>query len=532
MLATISASVSWWMLASDGSYLAAGSKDGLFVWSTSGQLLFSLSGDYSQAIGFAAPGEVRVAAGPAGQNVIQTVSVPAGTAVTGPTFNGQFSSWFLHGARFLTTAGSDDLVYSSSGAQQALVNVPAGATVGGQGNWVWTLATTGTLDVYAVSSPSAPAAAFTFGKQAPLVIPSGTTIGVSSQSATSVIDLSGAVPTKTDYTAPVDPTAGATTYAATSASQWLIGDGNGVVLDGSGLPGSPRYFAYGKALSIAGSTAQIAIASTSGSIFLFNAGTLASEGTIASPSFKVLLSSDGSTMAAGMLGSSDSVSLGIFSPPSTAPVYTWPYSTPATLADFSLSSSGTVLGQVVNTGFGWSLQAGAPTGASPTFSTSNASSCKGGPPPLRISSSGTNFATSTASNPQGLCAIGTDIYQGDTLAAAVSGFPVGWIDDGHLLVNGYSTYDPATGKGGTYIACTLYDPSGQSVGACMLPEVLQFQSVSPDSLYAINLNSVVSVSTDEVTWSSGNPELSGSAGTLAGSHVVFVSGARVIAQTY
>ena len=239
-LATITASVSWWMLASDGSYISAGSHAGLFAWSLSGAPLLSRPGDYSKAIGFAAPGEIRVAAGPAGLSVVETVSVPSGAATAGPAFNGQFNSWFLDGGRIITTVGTTVLVYSKDAVQQAVLPVPTDATATGQGNWIWTSSRFGTtLDVYAVSASSTPAASYTLGPgDVPLA--SATAIGVIREGGQtlSVIDLSGTAPSEVDYASPIwiTPPLGAMTYAAVSASQWVVGNQNGVLLDGASLP--------------------------------------------------------------------------------------------------------------------------------------------------------------------------------------------------------------------------------------------------------------------------------------------------------
>jgi Putative Ig domain len=76
VLSEITAAPAWWMLAADGSYVAAGSTTGLTLWSPSGTLLFTMTGDYSKALAYAAPGQIQVALGPAGTNVIQTIAVP------------------------------------------------------------------------------------------------------------------------------------------------------------------------------------------------------------------------------------------------------------------------------------------------------------------------------------------------------------------------------------------------------------------------------------------------------------------------
>ncbi len=127
------------------------------------------------------------------------------------------------------------------------------------------------------------------------------------------------------------------------------------------------------------------------------------------------------------------------------------------------------------------------------------------------------------------------------MLTAVSGWPAGWIDDAHLLVDSYRSdfwVDTQT----DYIGCAIYGPTGTNAGACDLPQVLSFQTVTSDTLYALNLNAIVSVSTGAVSWASGDAVapainlLNGSnlrfMDTLAGNHVVFVSGSQVVAQSY
>jgi hypothetical protein len=551
LLSTIAASISWWLLATDGSYVSAGSQAGLFAWSASGQLLFSRPGDYSNAISFAAPGQIRVAAGPAGPSVVQTLSVPSGTASTSSAFNGTFSSWFVDGGNFLATVGTTVLAYSLTAVQQAVLPLPSGAAATGQGNWVWTYPNPGaSLNVYAVGTGSTPAASFAIGPDA-VPVASATTIGVmQSGRALSVIDLAGATPVKVDYALPIaiyanpgDPTTAP--YAAVSAAQWVAGNQAGVLLDGAGLPGTPRYLAFGQAWSIAGSTGHIAIATASGSILYFNADTLAQEGTVPYSSSKVLLSSDGSMMTAAgdmidrQYGGDWSVK--IYSLPSGTALYTWPYAASGVVfpQDIALSRSGTVLGQVLFTPSFYTQQASATTGGSLTFSTTfNSSSVQGAVgmgPPLRLSPDGTLIAQSTTADPHGfvppgLPGIGTNIFLNGALVTAVSGWPVAWIDNNHLVVNTYT--EDSRRLVGEYAGCNIYDASGHGAGSCQLPEMERFDVSAVDSVYSPDLNAIVSVSTGAVTWTSGNAQALTAVGALAGTHVVFASGARVLAQSY
>jgi hypothetical protein len=87
------AGVRWWQLARDGGYFAAATDTRLIVWSRAGAVLFTRQANYSSAIVFAAAHELRVAAGPAGSHVIETIAVPAGTGRLGANLPGLFRSW-------------------------------------------------------------------------------------------------------------------------------------------------------------------------------------------------------------------------------------------------------------------------------------------------------------------------------------------------------------------------------------------------------------------------------------------------------
>jgi hypothetical protein len=550
-LGSIPTSGTWWRLASDGTYIASGSTTGLSAWSPSGQLLFSHAGDYSHAIGFAAPGQVLIGAGPAGANVVETVAVPSGTATTGPQFNGTFGSWFLDGSRFATIAGTTVLVYSNAAAQQgSIAGVPAGATVVGQGNWVWTYPTAGSvLSIYPATGTNAAATAtYTFGVQAQPSA-SGTSVGVLDPASTtvSVIDLSGSTPVKTDYTAPAQvPLGGAGSYAAVSASQWLVGNGRGVLLDGASLGGTLRYFGFGAATSIAGGTGYFAVATASGNIVYFNSTTWAQEGQIAFPASKLALSADGTLLVAqGSCSPSNVCSVQVYSLPAGSLLYTWPYTlsggTGTSPQDIALSGSGNVLGQILFTEPGggaaayYTQQASAPTGGSQVFSnTFNSPTVLASVPPVRISPDGTLIATSQQIPPAvaQVPNVGTNLLLNGTLVTAFSGWPVGWLDNSRLLVNNYAL----SRNNPPYSGCTIYGANGSATGApCAIPiEVTQLQPVTTDTIFVPAANQMLSVSTGSVGWMSGDPDiwLHSPVAAVAGSRVIFVSGTSLLAQPY
>ena len=535
-LGSVSTAVVWWKLATDGSYIATASPTSMSVWSPSGTLLFSHSGDYTKAAVFTAPGSILVGAGPAGQNVIETIAVPSGTATTGPQFNGTFSSWFTNGGAFVATAGTTALVYSSAGVQQTTFTYTSNAQLGGAGNWAWTCDGV-TLTIYPATGTN-PAAAATYscepGTSEVGVYASGSTLAVEQGTNTfSVIDLSGAAPAKTDYTTPVYLATGVGTapYAAVSASQWVFGTGGGAVVDGASLASTTRYFGYGSVSSIAGGTGYFAVATASGNILYFNSATFALEGTIPFSATKVVLSSDGTLLVAdGSSSGSSGGAVNVYSLPAGNLTYTWPYpeSAPGTPRpiDIELSGSGNVLGQVLEAGdtdLG-TVEASAPTGGPTILSISGSTGSDVNSAPLRISPDGTLIAASLAS--------GTNLYLNGSLVTAFTGLAGGWMDNSRLVVNNYT--QASSTSTATYTSCTIYGPNGTPTGgACALPSaVSQFQPVTTDTIYVPAANRVLSVSTGSVTWMSGDPATGSPASAVAGSQVIFVSGIGLLAQTY
>jgi hypothetical protein len=457
------------------------------------------------------------------QSVIQTVSVPGGASSTGAAFNGTFSSWFLDGSRFISNAGTTALVYSQAGALQATMVFSSTTPLVGQGNWIWT--TPGAeLQVFPVTSSSAPVASLTVNS-ALREIPSGSTLAVATgDTAFEVIDLSGTTPSATVYN-----NYNLSGYAARSASQWMLGDGFGVVLDGASLSSTPRYFDYGAVSSIAGSTGFVAIATASGRIVYFDASTLTQEGVIPVSASRLVLSADGSTLAA----QEDDGSIGVYSLPGAGLLHTWSYppSGGFVAGGIGLSGSGALLTQVLTPTSGNTvpLEASPATGGSPAFAVSVITGTYGLPPAILVSPNGASFATTpgvpfSGANP------GTDLWDDQAnLINAVTGYPLGWIDDGHLLVATYTNPDPFNLNYFRYAGCAVYSPSGQSTGPCELPEVDAFQTLTSDDIYVVNRASILSVSTGNVLWTTGDPA---SLGAAAGNRVVLLSGTQVLAPAH
>jgi hypothetical protein len=101
-----STGVSSWRLAADGSYICGWTSSGLTVWAPDGSLITTHAGNYTNAVLYCAPGQVQVAMGPAGTNVIEIIAVPSGASSVSPTFAGTFNSWFQDGSAFLSNVGN------------------------------------------------------------------------------------------------------------------------------------------------------------------------------------------------------------------------------------------------------------------------------------------------------------------------------------------------------------------------------------------------------------------------------------------
>ena len=549
VIGTIPTQLSWWRLASDGSYVCGGSPSALTVWSPTGTMIASRAGDYSQALVFAAAGQIQVALGPAGANVIETVGVPSGTSTVSSAFQGTFSSWFLDGQRFLSTTGNTVFTYSSSAVQQDVSALAAFQNLMGQGNWFWTYAVP-TLSVFKVGASATPAASFTVGSDV-MTIGSGTTIGIMSQAdaTISVVDLSGASPVKADFTA---PTPIFTAYAATSASQWVAGSVSGVLLDGASLGGTTRYFAYGTAWSIAASSQRIAVATASGVILYFNAGTDQLEGSLGYASSQLAMSSDGTVLAStgdqidALPGSDQSIH--VYSLPAGSLTYSWSYtlSNPLTAGtvvptDISLSASGTLLGQVLVNYTGpttttCSRQVTPVAGGSVQWSDTFAVGanqlrygCFG--MPVRLSADGSGIAVSDSLSTTSA----TNIYHNGVLVTAVPGWVVGWLDTNRVLVNQYS--QPSM-QSLTHAASSIYSASGTLLASPALPPMSRFDVVGPDSIYDPGSgltgepsNVIYSLTTGAPTWTSFSPAPQG-LGAIAGPDVVFQTGSQIVLEPY
>jgi hypothetical protein len=515
VLTTLPGQFTWYQLASDGSYVTAGSATALTAWTTSGQVIFSHVGNYTAALTFSAPGQVQVALGAAGTTVIETISTTTGTSTLSPPFQGTFSSWFSDGARFLTSLGTTVWTYSNTGTQQDVTSVTSINNLAGEGNWLWTYDIDDRLNVYQVGASASPAYSANFDVDT-LIIPSGTTLGLIPESSgpVTVIDLSSSAPVSATYTV---PTTYLWTYGATTSAAWFVANEDGVVFDGASLSGQPRYLTLGAALSIAGGTGYFSVTTASGEIFNYNATTDSLVGTIPFSSAQLSMSSDGTVLAA--LG--DPINL--YSLPSGSLINSLPY------GGASMSLSGNAAVVLVN----YAPTTGTPTCTSQAFPTNGGASIWCGVDTSfltpQLSPDGTLIA-SHATGTTGASSDSTNIYKNGVLVTAVPGWATGWLDNGRLLAITFNV-------GINYIGSVIYGPTGNVLATSPLPDIYTFNVVTSNSIYSPELNQILSLTTGAPTWESGNAKLTEGAigvslGAIAGSQVVFTSGNLVLAQPY
>jgi len=488
---------SWWMLSTDGNYVVSGSTAGLAIWSTtSGSLLFNEYGDYSTAKAFASPTQVTIGLGPAGANVIETVATATFTSTTGPAFSGTFVKWFSDGGNFITQLSNTVWIYSSASVQQSILSTTTVPT-DGLGNYFWSFVQSQfTLTLYIIGSASPVGTYSNVSYES--AVASGGTIGLFGRTNNiSILNLSTLG--LSTYAMPIEPFS----YAATSPSQWVVGDGRGVVAD---TPTSPRYFTLGAATGIAGGTADAAIATATGTIYEFNPSVTTPTGTINFPSNGLTLSTDGTVLCAA--GNSN---VNIYSLPGNSTLGSYGYT--GNLLNFSLSGSGTVFSMLVQPSTYVYLRTVQQVGGGTIWSEAVDDG-------VALSPDGTYIGVTTPSSTNGAT---TQILLNGTLTNAVTGMVVGWLDSSHFLANIYvGTREPG------FTGATIYNNSGTVSGTSLLNDVINFQPVDSSDVYVPALNQILSVTSATPTWTGSLPSTEGA---VSGSYVVYVANAHVYAES-
>jgi hypothetical protein len=520
--------------ASDGRLLGTGSRpsssqtvhlsvDGSYVWSSTDSspaktTIWDLSGEIlldnieGTAI-FAAPSELRVRRG----QTMARISIADGTTVTSELFIGDKVTWFQDGQRFLASSGAAVRIYGADGSLQLGLTAVAGETVGGAGDYFWSLtALYGRLALYRIGVAE-PVLQRQSSVTKVAASPSTLTLLSSDESADGkpslkleVIDLRGGNIVLRTYRGPdVYRTYG---IAAGENSSWIA------YLDATyvGNPdGSVERLGCAGPTSIAGSdNGRVAVSTGSGRVYLFDLlPTPHLVGTLNVQAKSQRLSSDGNVLAVSKYGSPADVGKwpALLRLPSGAPLELGPYAQPAhtdaastaPLVDVRLGSRGpNVVKTVCNTSAQAQFGIGARkcrrevTDFSAALLSSSEYDLLGSPiqTPVAVSADGLKVAATESQS--------VKLYDGSTLTGVigVNEAPLGWLDATRLMLPSgvYST------EGGKL--------SGVGGG----------RIVSSTEVYRAAQNQITAVSDGSILWRGPAPHPFLPAADVAGRHAVFI----------
>jgi hypothetical protein len=544
-LATVYASFG---LATDGSYVWVTAGGSLNAWSTSGSTLVNLP--ILGANIFAAPTELRL--GTAMQNgnpLLELISTVTGKIEKTQALPDPFDSWFLDGSRFLTADRSNNTtisVYTATGVKQDTQVLPFTASgIVGQGGYFWTEVPVsgnpnlgGVIEVFAVGGNAAPAWVAPKSSWSPLLpgwVPSGGAnfVGFADPSTGSldILDLSGPTVTESVVVLPNTPDH----FDADFAGNWSASVGD-LIFDSvdANDPSGPRSLDCGRVYTIAGAASgRVALSTEAGQILYVDLQptTRTLLGTYDLAAGGLAISSDGSVLAA----ETSSSDLQVLDLPSGDLQSSWASADGGpSLAEFSLSLGGTTLAQITQTTNMTTRQitftrklADVATGSTYLIDAVTLSE-PASVPPLALSPSGQLAALCDFPTFPPAPDATTNIYSGGRLSGAAKGYPVGWVDDAHLVVKTYMAPDSGTGPA-SYAGSSLCDPQGNVLGPLAVPDLNSFTPVGTTQIYAAQTNTIYNLSDGSVAWA-GPDSPAGVVGDVAGGYVVMLSDHRVLLE--
>jgi hypothetical protein len=528
-------------LASDGSYVWAGTSSGLTAWSPAGASLVSRPGDYSKAAVSAIPGTIRVALGPAGSQVIENVAVAAGgTSTTTPAFSGTFAFWFVDGSHFATTFSGFQLFFTPDATQVASVNM---SVTGGWGQYYWTFGA-GDLTVYplqpADSGPASWAAPYTPDFGLADLFPGDGYLAIQgvggNDAQLEVVSLQSWPPVATDTTFPFQSAPG---VSFDSNGDWVVADTLGDVLyhGATGSPTRTGYLGCGPAIALGGSpSGRVGIATESGTLVVvdvatasivrsltFSGGAGLAYGGVP-PAGTVRFSADGKIVAVSAGG------VTVFDVASGAMLYQggsdFDVSMDSAGAQLGRATASTTTSQAVN-----QLLTNVVTGVD-TISDSNSgvvpAGCVSGIPlaPL-LSPNGAVAVLSSVPNEGAMTPATAFFFDKGMPATSINGYALGWIDDDKLLV-GTAT---ATSQGGIYLCSYTYELVDHTGAVVATPSFTfapsSFDVVASPTIYLHSDGNLYNATSGARVKTLALP-----GGTIAGSYVITVSGDSVVATPY
>ncbi len=525
-------------VASDGSYAWGSSTTALTVWSPAGAVLFARSGNYAQAFNVAlgvqgihaAAGEIRVATGPAGASVIETIAVPSQTVTVSPAFPDAFASWFRDGSHFFTkpvpTAAALRVYKKDATFVQLVLQywVNGGPGLGGSnGNskFFWTFDSgMNNLLVFAVGGSTTPVLQVPVGPSDTVMASNGM-IAITQEFGTqlTLVDVGAAVASKQVTV----PPAYLTSFASDGAGHWSVGNKVGVLYflgnsksasadgllgcGGVGDPANDATTATSHAMS-GTSSGKLIVATASGQDLVLDATTKQVVTLVAGVvPRQARLTNDGKTLVMTNYGYGlqylPGCEMFLYALPSLTPKQSWPSSD--CVYDFDLARGGSRLSYWAGTQR-HVLDLGSQTDVL-TDSTSELAP--------KVSPDGTHIAATNGNL--------TAIYLNGTLVNAVSGRAIGWIDDNALLVQTHKVQFDA------YDKSFVYDATGTLISQPpLMPLVTYFDTAAPGRILDRDDSKIYDTTTGAKVWDQGLPP----GATIVGANVAYLSGSAVYLTKY
>lgn len=467
-----------------GAYAWIADATNLQVLSPTGATLFTHAGDYSSARVAAAPAELRIARSPAGAGVIETIAVPSGTSTTSAPFSGTFYDWFSDGDHFFTDAPGLKRIYTAAGVLADTIAPPSDAQVFGSRGWYWTYHQyTSPPDVAFYAIGGGGVAKTTATLASPKMFSAPGAVGFlthdgAGHASIEMFDL-GATAVIHTSTPPPLSIAGDARLAVDTAALWVVSNDSGAVR-ARGVVSDPTRsvpLSCGTVRGLAGAeTGRVALTTSVGTTLVYDVAAGAKlVAALDVSADHVAITSDGAKLATR--GYHDEA-IRLIDVATGKEIHTWPAAYPV-FADFALARGGSAIGRIVSSGTTYSRQITDATGATVLFNDAPAAvPWFLAPMP---SPNGSMFAVPVGSSP-GTAA--TRLYSAAGLVNGVNGLVVGWVGDGHLLVNEY-TQSPGPPYSETFKQTMVYDAAGNSLGALAIGirDPLRFAPATSTSFY-------------------------------------------------
>jgi Putative Ig domain len=508
-------------VANDCSYFWATNNLTFRVWSRAGQLLFSRANDaYRGARIIGMPGELRVAGGPAAPNGVETITVPGNVSSIAPgTFNGVFLKWFSDGSHFLTTAGNSVWVYTSNVVQQSFLQPGTLDGLDGRGNRFWTFASN-TLNIYAVGAGTTPLVTYAFNSSSSGRISADKSLlaFIDDSRNFSVIDLTPATPTRTDYN---NFPLAVRRFGAATATDFTVGDSRGIMV--GELPsggGDPLMYSLGAIKGLAAGAAYIAVATSFDTTRIYNTQTRALEQELNLGPSEIQMSADGTALATWVPTSQNSLNgqLVVRSLPSLTVLASYDFAnTGLQLRQFRLHDSGQIISLATTNGSDQHTRSVSRLDGTVLWSDTVQWNqyLNNRTFPMQVVSPDASTIAIPPLNPGPTA--GPDIYRNGTLLTTLVGWPSIWLTNDRIVVHKPET----TGGLWTWsLLCEIVDLGNPPVNCGTQAFGNVRQVVSATSAY--KPNEIRDLFTGAVTWQSPHPSVQG-IGSLAGDSVVFQS---------